>query len=223
MRNPPRPAPTRWWWRELPSVGLMAGFGLVIAAGAASAITAPGTPWVGTVPAVQTPASASPAVSRLKTPVQLGPAAMAGGIPQRLALPSLHVHAPIVPVAVLPGGDLAVPDNPQVLGWWQGGARPGSEQGTVVIDGHVDTAANGPGTLFNLRELRPGDEVALSTDRGLAKYVIAALRSYPKAHIPAEVFARSGQPRLVLVTCGGAFDRQTRQYADNIVAYAVPA
>lgn len=179
-------------------------------------------PWVGTVPAVQTPASAVPAVPGPKTPGQLAPAAMAGEIPQQLALPSLHADARILPVGVLTGGGLTVADNPQVLGWWQGGALPGSEQGTVVIDGHVDTAADGPGALFDLRQLRPGDPVALRTDRGLRSYVIVALRSYTKSDLPAEIFARTGKPRLVIITCGGAFDKSARQYADNIVAHAVP-
>ena len=207
----------------MPSLGLAVGCALIIAAGVESVTSVAGPPSVGTVPSVQTPARADPAGPHFVAPVQPGPEAIAQEIPQRLALPSLQVEAPIVPVDVLPGGGLAVPADPHVLGWWQGGAYPGSEQGTVVIDGHVDTAADGPGALFDLRKLRPDDPVTLSTDRGLRNYVIVAVRSYPKADLPAEVFARSGQPRLVIVTCGGSFNKQTRQYADNIVAYAVPA
>lgn len=218
-----RPPPTWWWRRGLPSLGLAVGCALIITAGVESAISVAGPASVGTVPAVRTPARADPAGPNPEAPVQLAPTAIAGEIPQRLALPALQMDAPIVPVGVLPGGGLVVPDNPHVLGWWQAGAHPGSGQGTVVIDGHVDTAADGPGALFELRELRPGDPVALSTDRGLRSYVIVAVRSYLKADLPAEVFADSGQPRLVIVTCGGAFNKQTRQYANNIVAYAVPA
>lgn len=221
-RNEWRPAPT-WRWRGLPYLGLTVGLGLIVTAGVGSAISVPDSPRVGTVPAVQAPASAGPAVPGLKTPVQPARTVMAGEIPQGLALPSLRADAPILPIGVLPGGSLALPDDPHVLGWWQDGARPASGQGTVVIGGHVDTAADGPGALFELRKLRPGDPVALSTDRGVRIYVIVAVRSYPKAALPAEVFARSGQPRLVIITCGGAFDKVTRQYADNIVAYAVPA
>jgi len=76
--------------------------------------------------------------------------------PLRLALPSLEVNAPVVPVDVGPGAALQVPEDPDVLGWWQGGTRPGSAQGTVVIDGHVDTARNGPGALYQLRRLTTG-------------------------------------------------------------------
>jgi sortase (surface protein transpeptidase) len=116
-----------------------------------------------------------------------------------------------------------VPDDPHVLGWWQGSARPGSRQGSVVIDGHVDTAAHGPGALFSLRQLHPGDPLVLSTNHGSSHYLIVAVRSYPKATLPAEVFTSTGPPRLVIITCGGAFDPTTRQYADNIIAYALPA
>lgn len=204
--------------RGLAFLGLTAGFGLIATAGIGSAINPLTTPQLGTVPAVQAPGG--PAVPQPETTVS-NP--MTGAIPRRLALPSLHVDAPIVPVGVQPSGVLAVPDNPQVLGWWQGGARPAGGLGSIVIDGHVDTAASGPGALFHLRELRPGDPLVVSTDHGSWRYVIAALRSYPKAHLPDEVFAPSRQPRLVLITCGGAFNHTTRQYADNIVAYAVPA
>ncbi|MGB8994721.1 MAG: class F sortase [Pseudonocardiaceae bacterium] len=208
--NQRRAAP-RWWRRWLPWLGLMLGLALIIAAGVGSATRVTVAPQVGAVP---------PAAQQAPQP---GPTATSVEIPHRLMLPSLRVDAPIVPVSTLPRGGLAVPADPDVLGWWQGGTRPGSGQGTVVIDGHVDTAVDGPGALFHLRELRPGDPVVLSTDHGPRTYVVAALRSFVKADLPAEVFASSGQPRLVIITCGGPFNERTRQYADNVVAYAVPA
>jgi hypothetical protein len=213
-----------WWRHGLPSLGFTAGLGLIATAGIGSAINPPATPQLGTLPEIH--AAADPASQpglQLGTAVQLGPMDGAGEIPRRLALPSLRVDAPIVPVGVLPDGTLAVPPNPQVLGWWQGGARVANGQGSIVIDGHVDTATDGSGALFRLRELRPGDPLLLRTDHRSQRYVIAALRSYPKAGLPAEVFAASRQPRLVIITCGGAFNTKTRQYADNIVVYAVPS
>lgn len=221
--HPQRRRVPSWWRRGWASVGFTVGLGLIATAGIGSTMSLPATPQFGTVPALQAPAGPTvPSAPRLGTAVVPGPGPMAGAIPRRLALPRLRVDAPIVPVGLLPGGGLGVPPNPRLLGWWQDGARPATRHGTVVIDGHVDTAADGPGTLFHLRELRPGDPLVLSTEQGSQHYVIAALRSYPKADLPAEVFASSGPPRLVLITCGGAFNHNTRQYADNIVAYAVP-
>ena len=37
------------------------------------------------------------------------------------------------------------------------------------------------------------------------------------------LFARAGAPRLVLVTCGGAFDPARHSYEDNVVVQARPA
>lgn len=96
--------------------------------------------------------------------------------------------------------------------------------GSVVIDGHVDSAALGLGALFHLRDARPGDEVVLTNAAGWStRYTVVARRTYAKTTLPAaEVFASDVGPRLVLLTCGGPFDQATRHYADNIVVYAVP-
>jgi hypothetical protein len=95
--------------------------------------------------------------------------------------------------------------------------------GSVVIDGHVDSATRGLGALFRLREARPGDRLVLMNAAGRATaYKVVARRSYAKVSLPAEVFARDVGPRLVLITCGGRFDYATRHYANNVVVYAVP-
>jgi hypothetical protein len=142
--------------------------------------------------------------------------------PVRLHLPALGVDAAVTPVDTGGDGGLVIPDDPEVVGWWRGGAAPGSAAGSVVLVGHVDTRTAGPGALFRAAALRPGDRVVLGTDTGDAGYAVAAVRHYPKAQLPTEVFATAGTPRLVLVTCGGAFDRRTGHYADNVVVYAVP-
>lgn len=198
--------------RKLPWVLVVVGLGLLVlgcAVGLNSWTADRSLPATGIVP----PAAPVPA-----TPA--APAAPA--TPTRLILPGTGLDAPIVPVGLLPTGGLAVPDNPRVLGWWQSGAHPGSATGTTVIDGHVDTARGGAGALVFLSRLSPGQQIVLDTDQGPRHYVVSALRSYTKADLPPEVFATTGRPRLVLITCGGAFDRRTQQYADNIVVYAVP-
>lgn len=40
--------------------------------------------------------------------------------------------------------------------------------------------------------------------------------------LPADLFATAGAPRLVLITCGGTFDRAAASYLDNIVVFAAP-
>jgi hypothetical protein len=175
--------------------------------------TAPRLPQRGTVPAAHATHNVGP------PPVALGP----GQEPVRLTLAQQHIDAPVVPVGVLPGGGLEVPDDPAVLGWWRDGARPGAGRGTVVIDGHVDTRRQGPGALYRLRDMPLGALVELTGAAGAQRYVVRAVHSYPKAALPPDLFDRTGRPRLILISCGGSFDNATRQYADNIVVYAVPA
>jgi Sortase domain len=186
---------------------------------------APPLPHLGVMPraeATPTRATANRPDGSPPAPTSPAPATSPAAAPIRLALPALAIDAPVVPVGVQPGGGMAIPDDPKVLGWWQGGARTG-DRGTVVLAGHVDTAQAGAGALFPLSRAVPGQHVLLTTSQGTRDYVINAVRAYLKADLPSEVFATTGQSRLALITCGGPFDPRTRQYADNLVVYALPA
>ena len=134
--------------------------------------------------------------------------------PVRIELPTLGVLAPVVPVAVGGDGALGVPDDPSVVGWW---AESGD---TVVLDGHVDTAARGCGALFRLVDLASGDAVTLVGADGSVRRLVRDGR----AGLPEGAAAARGvRPRVPPgdgVTCGGHFDWHTRQYAENIVAFA---
>jgi hypothetical protein len=143
--------------------------------------------------------------------------------PTRLRIATIDVDAQVVPVEVSTGGSLGVPDDPDTLGWWSGGARPGSRTGSVVIDGHVDSASQGIGAFFHLEKAPIGAIVNVGTSAGTMTYEIVGRRVYKKHALPSEVFSQKGPGRLVLITCGGPFDRATGSYEDNVVVYAVPA
>lgn len=145
-----------------------------------------------------------------------------GQVPIRLLLAAQHIDAPVVPVDVLPGGALDVPEDPSVLGWWRASGVPGAGRGTVVIDGHVDTRTQGPGALYRLRDMPLDALIEVHGASSEQLYIVRAVHSYPKASLPPEVFDRTGEPRLVLISCGGQFDAATHQYSDNIVVYATP-
>jgi hypothetical protein len=133
--------------------------------------------------------------------------------PVRIELPTLGVRAPVTRVAVTPDGALTVPEDPRVIGWWADGGD------ALVLDGHVDSAVAGPGALFHLVDLEPGDPVSLTgADGAVRRFVVAEVHDYPKATLPADVFRAAG--RLTIITCGGHFDRHRRQYDDNIVTFA---
>lgn len=146
--------------------------------------------------------------------------------PSRLEVPELGVSAPVDSV-VTHDGLLGVPADISHVGWWTGSVRPGSPAGATVIVGHVDSAAEGEGALFHLTDLRSGQHVSISVtavdgDRRIS-YRVYARRVYSKSRaLPASLFATTGPARLVLITCGGAFDDATRSYLDNIAVWARP-
>ena len=170
-----------------------------------------------------TPPSGSPTVAAGTPSVRPGAPASAAGLPERLYLPGASAPAIVHPV-VSRDGVLAVPENPADVGWWAGGARPGDPIGTLVIDGHVDSATLGIGALGRLSQLKSGDRITLDTSTGARiAYRVSALRVFEKASgLPASLFDRSGPARLVLISCGGPFDQAAKSYLDNIAVVALP-
>lgn len=216
-----RATPHRAGWLRV------AGAGVLIALGFAFVVTGIRL-WRSTAPDIGTIPPAAAAPSSLAGPAAAGPAPShpaAPFTPTRLRVPRLGVDAPVVPVSVQPDGLLAVPGDVDTIGWWSAGAAAAAPSGTVVLVGHVDSARQGPGAFFGLRTLQPGDRVILSgADDRTAAYTVAARRQYPKSALPSgEVFGQHTTPRLVLVTCGGRFNHETRHYSDNTVVYAMPA
>jgi hypothetical protein len=196
---------------------LTAGLG-VLTAGIVTLHRPVAPPDAGTVPA----AVAAPVPSRtaVAAPARSEAAGPVPAAPTRVSIAALHITAPVDPVAVARDGSLVIPETPSRLGWWIGSAVPGSDRGTVLIAGHVDTAAAGKGALFRLETLAVGARIGVRTADQEVTYRVVARHSYPKQHLPADLFRADTPARLVLVTCGGAFAHG--RYSHNVVVYATP-
>lgn len=142
--------------------------------------------------------------------------------PTSLAIEGLGVaDAPVVPVGVKDDGEMEVPGASEV-GWYRFGSRPGDD-GAAVLAAHV--AYDGVDGVFrHLDDLEEGDALTVSfADGSRRAFTVTAVERYDKSDLPADVWARTGPPRLVLITCGGDFDTAADSYEDNVVAYAGPA
>jgi hypothetical protein len=184
------------------------GGGVLLASGPSAPAAAAS---VGSVPPAVPDVPALPGRSATPTPSP----------PTAIRIPALGVRAAVVPV-LAPGGALDVPADPQVIGWWSAGPRPGSAAGTVVLAGHVDTAERGLGAFAALLRAEPGTRIEVVAGPATVRYVVAARVRYPKSTLPPDVLASYGRPRLALLTCGGAFVERTRHYTDNIVVIGLP-
>ncbi|WP_329005190.1 DUF4142 domain-containing protein [Kribbella sp. NBC_00709] len=142
--------------------------------------------------------------------------------PVRVTLPGVK-NASVQPVATSANGQLQVPASPTAVGWWAGGAAPGSDGGTVLLAGHVDSARYGLGVFAGLSEVPVGAKVTVTGGDGdMHRYKIVARRVYPQTALPTDLFQGAGKPRLVLVTCTGAYDHKAHRYTHNLVLYGVP-
>lgn len=144
-------------------------------------------------------------------------------VPTQLEIPSVRLRMPLTPVGLDSRGDMELPPSPKVAGWYRYGPAPGSNVGAAVIAGHVDTPEEGVGPLDVLEQLKPGTVIVVRSGTQTTRYAVKSVRKVGKGELDLDaLFARDGPHRLHVVTCGGEFDRRTRQYTDNVVAVAVP-
>ena len=144
--------------------------------------------------------------------------------PVRLQIPSVGINAPLQAVGLDSRGDMAVPEQVDVVGWYKFGPAPGAATGSAVLSGHIDSAQQGLGAFSALVKVKSGDSITVTDASGRRwRYRVVGREAFDKKTVPlADLFSRSGAARLTLITCGGDFDASIRSYVDNIVVTAVP-
>lgn len=144
--------------------------------------------------------------------------------PVSVLVPGRSTPSPVAATTTDPvSGGLALVNNAATVVWWSSGTAPGSPSGSVVLAAHVSYQGE-TGPFTRLASVAPGAEVTVtSADGSTRRYAVTGTRYAPKTSLDrAELFRTTGPPTLALVTCGGAYDRATRSYADNVVVSAVP-
>ncbi|MFF7646043.1 class F sortase [Streptomyces canus] len=166
------------------------------------------------------------AVGRPPAAVELPPAArpLTGARPQRLDIPDLGVQAPVVARGLDARGALDPPpfDQPGVVGWYAAGAKPGAA-GTALMVGHLDTETR-PAVFHRISALKPGETVRVIRDDGrVAEFTVDDVRVLTREGFDARQAygpRRPGRAELRLITCGGTFDRASRNYTANVIVSA---
>lgn len=140
--------------------------------------------------------------------------------PVMIRIGDIGLEAPILSVGVDEEKQLDVPAADSV-GWYEYSSLPG-EAGATVLAAHVDYGGK-PGAFFNLGDLRPNDALEVEmADGSIMRYRVVGNTQYDKKELPAEeVFRKTGETVLQLITCGGEFDPGARSYLANVVVTAV--
>ena len=184
-------------------------------AAAAAQAAGPTIPATGPAPATAPPSSATPAMT---------PPAPPAALPVAVAIPSIEVQSELITLGLNPDGTLAVPQpgpDYDKAAWFDRSPRPG-DPGPAVIEGHVDSAANGPSVFYDLGRVVPGDQIEVTrADGTVASFVVYDVRTVPKDDFPTlEVYGNTDGAELRVITCGGPFDSSAGSYTDNVVVFA---
>lgn len=140
--------------------------------------------------------------------------------PTVLSVPAIGIeNAVITSVGVYLDGRFEVPEA-EMVGWYRFGPAPGDE-GATVLAAHLNFDGV-DGVFRRLEDVNVDDEVFVaSADGSLRSYRVTERRLIDKNQLPPEeIWARTGESRLVLITCGGRYDASRRSYDQNVVVFA---
>lgn len=168
--------------------------------------------------------SAGPAAVAEPSSPSSGPEQLSA--PVRVRIPDLGIDAKVFPVGVTSDGALEIPEDINEVGWFKYGPAPGSGQGSSVLVAHRDGTSAGRGVFFPLDSIGEGAKVSVVTDAGsVIRYRVVSVEGIQKSTFNTEIeefFTGAGKPRLTLITCGGAYEKNNGGYQANVVVTAVP-
>lgn len=144
--------------------------------------------------------------------------------PLSISIPAIKVNSNLQYLGRNPNGTIQVPSpGPKYneAAWYKYSPTPG-EVGPSIIEGHIDSAAEGPSVFFELGALKPGNKIYVNLKDGTtAVFTVTAVRQYPKSAFPTStVYSNTNFAALRLISCSGVFDHTTRSYLSDTVVFA---
>ncbi len=144
--------------------------------------------------------------------------------PRFLTVAGTTINMPVVGVGVSADGAMEIPEPFNEAGWYRFGPAPGADAGTAVLAAHVDTTSDSA-PFSQLKSLTRGTLITVQREAAPPlNFRVTGVELMAKdAFDGASVFRRDGPPRLKLVTCGGRWLDEQKDYGDNVIVTAVPA
>lgn len=141
--------------------------------------------------------------------------------PVHLVVADVGIDMDVTDVGLLPDGTLQIPDSASIAGWYRAMAAPGEDDGIALFAAHVDDP-RGLGPFGSLRNIKEGAEVDVALEDGATvTYQVSAVEETSKDTVDFErILDGSLGHHLVMVTCGGEFDWNTRHYENNVIVWA---
>lgn len=146
--------------------------------------------------------------------------------PSTVNVPSIDQHDVPVVAATVHGDQISPPRDVHMAGIWTGGASLDAASGTTTLVGHVNYVRQGNGAFHDLSFVPVGSSITtVDANSSATSWIVTAVTTTPKAAgvDPAALAGPAGPRRLVLVTCGGHYDRTLHSYSNNVYVWADPA
>jgi sortase A len=142
-----------------------------------------------------------------------------GITPSRVQIPSMDIDTNVIPVGLLENGEMEVPEETDVVGWYNRGVKVGAK-GNAVLAGHVDSK-KGPAIFFYLKNIKVGEKIIVTNEKGMERiFEVKSKESYPSDEAPIEkIFGPSDIRNLNVITCTGTFNHDEHLYPDRLVVY----
>lgn len=143
-----------------------------------------------------------------------------GIVPATIEIPAINVKTKIEEVGTLKDGRMAVPKDPDNVGWYEPGTLPGAP-GNAVLAGHVDDLTS-PAVFYDLHKLKNGDKIMVTGTEGQTlTFEVYDQQKFPRLDAPIEeIFGFSFASTLNLITCSGDYDPKTTERAERTVIYS---
>lgn len=122
-------------------------------------------------------------------------------------------------VGLTPEGAMDIPADADNVAWYNLGPRPG-EQGSAVIDGHLDKEDQSPAVFARLSEVKIGDVVSVLDDKNhILNFKVKEIRMYNAEDDTNEIFNNNNGVFLNLITCAGSWDAGKQDYNQRRVVF----
>lgn len=140
--------------------------------------------------------------------------------PTRIIIPNLGIDAAVLSVGKTEGGNMAVPERFEDVGWYKYGPTPG-QIGNSVLAGHLDDGKGKPAVFHNLRDINIGDEIIVENANGeKVIFVVKEIRLVDYLNPPLlDIFGQSSESRLNLITCDGIWIPEKKMYSERLVVF----
>lgn len=145
---------------------------------------------------------------------------MAYGLPVRLRIPNINIDARVEHVSFAQNQAMDTPKNTDNVAWFMLGPKPG-EVGSAVMDGHYGWKNGKPVVFDALYTLQVGDRVFVVSDIGVtSSFIVREVKTYDQNADTHDIFYSSdGKSHLNLITCNGAWNKNSKTYSKRLVVF----